>query len=95
MSNNTDLCYPVLTPINLDGTVIKPPCLVQLSAEEAAPLIADGLIGADASPSPDAAAASAAGDSAPAAAAAPTVVKPAQTKAATKTANKTGNQNKG
>lgn len=53
MSKTTDLCYPVLTPIKLTGPVIKPPCLVQLSAEDAAPLIAQGLIGADGSPPPD------------------------------------------
>jgi hypothetical protein len=53
MSKTTDLCYPVLTPIKLTGPIIKPPCLVQLSAEDAAPLIAQGLIGADGSPPPD------------------------------------------
>lgn len=43
-----DLCYLVLTPIKFQGMVIKPPRFMQLTAEEAEPMIAAGLIAADA-----------------------------------------------
>ena len=40
----TDLCYPVLTPIKFRGVIIKPPCLLQLSEDEAKPMIDAGLL---------------------------------------------------
>ena len=55
----TDLCYPILTPFKFQGVVVKPPAFIQLSDEEAEPLIADGVIGGDAAlPIEEAAAAS-------------------------------------
>ena len=44
----TDLCYPILTPFKFQGVVVKPPAFIQLSDEEAEPLIAAGVIGGDA-----------------------------------------------
>lgn len=48
--------YPVLSPIKFRGTVVKPPSFVQLNEAEAAPLIADKLVGAEASLLPEPAA---------------------------------------
>ena len=50
---SAELAYPVLTPIKFHGEYIKPPCFIQLSAEEAAPLIADGYLGEEAALPPD------------------------------------------
>lgn len=53
----TDLCYPILTPFKFEDVIVKPPAFIQLSDEEAAPLIAAGVISDDAALSPDEAAA--------------------------------------
>ena len=58
MDNNTpttgtDLCYPVLTPIKFKGNIVKPPAFVQMSADEAAPYLAEQLIGVDAALLPE------------------------------------------
>lgn len=45
--------YPVLTPIKRAGKLIKPPALIELSAEEAAPLQAGRLIGGQAAQVPE------------------------------------------
>lgn len=56
MDNNTptaDMCYPVLTPFKFKGQVIKPPAFVQMSAEQAAPYLAEKVIGEEAALPPE------------------------------------------
>lgn len=50
---STELCYPVLTPFKFEGVIVKPPAFIQLSEEEAAPYIADEVLGADSVELPD------------------------------------------
>lgn len=50
---STDLCYPVLTPFKFKGQVVKPPAFVQMSAEQAAPYLAEQVIGEDAALPPE------------------------------------------
>lgn len=40
-------CYPVLTPTKFRGVLVKPPALIQLTAQEAAPYLAANLVGDD------------------------------------------------
>lgn len=51
----TDLCYPVLTPFKFGRVIVKPPALIQMSAEEARAYQAAGVLGGeeDASLPPD------------------------------------------
>lgn len=42
---NADLCYPVLTPFKFRRVVVKPPAFVQMSAAEARPYQAAGVLG--------------------------------------------------
>lgn len=39
------LHYPVLTPTKLGGRIVKPPACVTLSADEAEPYLAAGVLG--------------------------------------------------
>ena len=52
-SAQDDLCYPVLTPFKWRGIVVRPPAYIQLSAEDAAPLLKMELIGEDAALAPE------------------------------------------
>jgi hypothetical protein len=52
-TTGTDLCYPVLTPFKFKGNIVKPPALVQMSADEAAPYLAAQVIGEDAAFPPE------------------------------------------